>query len=70
VIKEVFSSYPDHCDQPLAQPDQKLFTDRNSVLKEETRYTGYTVVTFDSVLKAQELAPHVSAQKERRIALM
>jgi hypothetical protein len=37
VINEVFSNCPDLSEQPLAQPDLELFTDRSSFLKEETR---------------------------------
>jgi ribonuclease HI len=69
VINEVFSSCPDLGDQPLAQPDLELFTDGSSFLKEETRYTGYTVVILNSSLKAQALVLDTSAQKAELIAL-
>jgi hypothetical protein len=51
-INEVFSSCSDLGDQPLPQPDLKLFTDGSSFLKVGTRYVGYGVVFLDSVLEA------------------
>jgi hypothetical protein len=69
VINGVFSSCPDIWDQLLSLPDLELFIDRSSFLKKKTRYTGYTVVTLDSVLKAQALAPDRSTQKKELIAL-
>jgi hypothetical protein len=68
-INEAFSSHHDLCDQSLVQPDHKHFTDGNSFLKEETRYTGYTVATLNSVLEAQALAPDMLAQKVELIVL-
>jgi hypothetical protein len=69
VINEVFSSFPDLCDQPLTQSDLELFTDGSNFLKERTRYAGYAVVSLDSVLEAQALSPGTSAQKAEHIAL-
>jgi hypothetical protein len=69
VINGDFSSHPDLCDQPLAQPDLQLFTDRSSFLKEGTRYGGYAVVTLDSILEGQTLVLGTSAQKAGLIDL-
>jgi hypothetical protein len=63
VINDVFSSFPDLCDQPLAKPDLELFTDGSSFLKEGTRSAGYATVSLDSVLEAQALTPSMSEQK-------
>jgi hypothetical protein len=41
-----------------------------SFFKGETRYTGYAVVTLDSVLEAQALVPDMSAQKAELIVLI
>jgi ribonuclease HI len=68
-MRSSFSSCPNLCEQLRAQPDHKLFTDGNSFQKEETRYASYTVVTLDSVLKSQALAPDGSAQKAELIVL-
>jgi hypothetical protein len=69
VMNEVFSSLPDLCDQPLAQPNLKLFTDGSSFFKERVRHAGYAVVTLDSVLEVQALALDTSAQKAVLISL-
>jgi hypothetical protein len=67
-MRSSFSSCPSLCEQLLAQPDHKLFTDANSFLKEETRYASYTVVTGLS-LKISGTGSEGSAQKAELIEM-
>ncbi|XP_073399116.1 uncharacterized protein [Dendrobates tinctorius] len=58
-------------DVPLANPDVELFIDGSRSIGEDGRfYTGYAVVTQYEVVKAEPLAPHMSAQEAELTALI
>jgi hypothetical protein len=49
VMDEVFSSQPGLINQPIGHLDVKYFTDDSSLIWDCTHFSGYAVVTLDSV---------------------
>jgi hypothetical protein len=69
-MDEVFSRPPDLTDEPISHPDIECFTDGSSFVWDCTCFTGYAVVTLDTVFEAGLLPVRISAQKAELIALM
>jgi hypothetical protein len=50
-MDEVFSSRPGLTNQPISHLDAEYFMDGNSFVQKDTHFTGYAVVTLDTVIK-------------------
>jgi ribonuclease HI len=66
---EVFSNQSDLTDQPTGHPDMEYFTDGSSFVQDSMHFTGYVVVTLESVTEACLLTVGTSAQKAELVAL-
>jgi ribonuclease HI len=66
---ENYAARPDLTDQPLKNPDLKLYTGGSSFIKNGVRHAGIAVVTEFGILKSGPLPPNTSAQLEELVNL-
>jgi hypothetical protein len=70
VMDEEISSWPDLTDQIISYLDIEYSTDGSSFVQEGTHFTGYAVVTLNTVIEVQTLPVLISAQKAELIAFL
>jgi ribonuclease HI len=68
-MDEVFSSWLDLSNQPIGHLDIEYFTNGSSFVCDGTGFSGYAVVTLDSVIEARLPLVGTSAQNAELITL-
>ena len=70
MITRKYTSRPDLRDQPIPDPDLVLYTNGTSLVKQEQRLSGYAVVMEETIVEANCLPSHWSAQQAELYALI
>ncbi|XP_048340193.1 uncharacterized protein LOC125426096 [Sphaerodactylus townsendi] len=65
-----YAARADLQDQPLENPEVEFWTDGSSYMVEGKRFSGFAVVTQNSVIEARTLPPTYSAQAAELMAVM
>ncbi|XP_048339047.1 uncharacterized protein LOC125425494 [Sphaerodactylus townsendi] len=69
-IDMTYAARADLQDQPLENPEVEFWTDGSSYMVEGKRFSGFAVVTQNSVIEARTLPPTYSAQAAELMAVM